>query len=135
MHTLHTLPPNAQRAIMDSLTPEERVMARRFAQVHASALSSLPVWLFSSGPLGDADHAIPPGEAADIPVLRRLTRAKDHRTFGGRLEMRHLNFAERATARTMHVPDGDSRDWDAIDRFAGEIAEEFLAAYSCVGRA
>jgi phospholipid/cholesterol/gamma-HCH transport system ATP-binding protein len=37
MRNLHTLPPNAQRAIMDSLTPEERVMARRFAQVPAPA--------------------------------------------------------------------------------------------------
>jgi menaquinone-dependent protoporphyrinogen oxidase len=108
--------------------------ARRFAQIHASELSSVPVWLFSSGPLGDADHPIPPGEAADIPVLRRLTRAKDHRTFGGRLEMKHLHFAERATARMMHAPDGDSRDWDAIDSFAGEIAEEFLATNCCVSR-
>lgn len=109
--------------------------ARRFAQIHASELSQVPVWLFSSGPVGDPRHPIPPGEAADVPVLRRLTRAKDHRTFGGRLEMKRLHFAERATARMMHAPDGDNRDWDAIDHFAGEIAEELLAAQCCVGRA
>lgn len=103
--------------------------ARRFAQVHASELSSMPVWLFSSGPLGPADHLIPPGESADIPVLMRLTRARSHRTFGGRLEMRHLGFAERAVARSIHAPDGDNRDWNAIDAFAGDIADELLGAH------
>jgi menaquinone-dependent protoporphyrinogen oxidase len=103
--------------------------ARRFAQVHASELSSMPVWLFSSGPLGPPDHPIPPGESADVPVLMRLTRAVDHRTFGGRLEMRHLRFAERAVARAIHAPEEDDRDWDAIDAFAGDIADEVLGAH------
>ncbi len=100
--------------------------ARRFAQVHASELCMKPVWLFSSGPLGSADHLIPPGEPADVPVVERLTRAVGHRTFGGRLEMKHLRFNERAAVRTIHAPEGDGRDWADVDRFAGEIAEELL---------
>lgn len=100
--------------------------ARRFAQLHASALCVMPVWLFSSGPLGPAQHRIPAGTPADVPVLLRLTRATTHRTFAGRLDMKHLHFAERAVARTIHTPEGDDRDWDAIDRFAGEIANELL---------
>jgi menaquinone-dependent protoporphyrinogen oxidase len=103
--------------------------ARRFAQIHASTLSSLPVWLFSSGPVGPPSHPIPAGEAADVPVLVRLTRACGHRTFAGRLDMKHLHFDERAVARTIHAPDGDSRDWEAIDRFAGDIADELHAAF------
>jgi menaquinone-dependent protoporphyrinogen oxidase len=106
--------------------------ARRFAQIHASELSSMPVWLFSSGPLGAPTHPIPPGEAADIPVLSRLTRANGHRTFPGRLEMKHLHFAERAIARTIHAPEGDSRDWDAIDRFAADVAEALLQLHVAV---
>jgi menaquinone-dependent protoporphyrinogen oxidase len=105
------------------------VEARRFAQVHASALCMMPVWLFSSGPVGPADHPIPPGTPADVPVLMRLTRAIGHRTFPGRLDMRRLHFAERAAARTVAAPDGDSRDWDAIDRFAGEIAGRLVGAH------
>jgi menaquinone-dependent protoporphyrinogen oxidase len=104
--------------------------ARRFAQVHASTLSALPVWLFSSGPVGPPSHPIPAGEPADVPVLVRLTRACGHRTFAGRLDMKHLHFAERAMARTIHAPDGDSRDWDAIDRFAADIAVALLAAFA-----
>jgi menaquinone-dependent protoporphyrinogen oxidase len=100
--------------------------ARRFAEVHGSELCVMPVWLFSSGPLGSADHPIPPGEPADVPVLMHLTHAIAHRAFGGRLEMKHLRFEERAIARMIHAPEGDSRDWDAIDRFAGEVAEELL---------
>lgn len=103
--------------------------ARRFAQVHASALCIMPVWLFSSGPLGPAERPVPAGEAADVPVLMRLTRARGHRTFSGRLEMHHLHFAERTMARAIHAPQGDSRDWDAIDRWAGEIADELLGAH------
>ncbi|HZE05286.1 MAG TPA: flavodoxin domain-containing protein [Solirubrobacteraceae bacterium] len=104
--------------------------ARRFAKIHASELTLLPVWMFSSGPLGTPGHQIPPGEAADVPVLRRLTRAIEHRTFGGRLEMKDLHFDERAIVRTIHAPAGDSRDWAAIDQFAGDIAEELLAAHA-----
>lgn len=102
--------------------------ARRFAQIHTSALCMMPVWLFSSGPVGPVDHLIPAGTAADVPVLMRLTRAIDCRTFPGRLDMRRLHFAERAVARTIHAPKGDDRDWDAIDRFAGEIADELFGA-------
>lgn len=100
--------------------------ARRFAQIHASELCMRPVWLFSSGPLGPDDHLIPPSESADVPVLLRLTRARGHRRFGGRLEMRRLRFNERAVVRTIHAPEEDRRDWAAVDRFAGEIAEELL---------
>ena len=103
--------------------------ARRFAQVHASELCVMPVWLFSSGPLGPADHRIPPSQPADVPVLLRLTRAGGHRTFGGRLELNHLRFDERGVVRAIHAPEEDRRDWAAVDRFAGEIAEDLLRAH------
>jgi menaquinone-dependent protoporphyrinogen oxidase len=104
--------------------------ARRFVQVHTSALGKMPVWLFSSGPLGAPDHLIPAGEPADVKVLMRLSRAVAHRTFPGRLEMKQLHFAERTVARTIHAPEGDCRDWESIDRFAAEIAEQLLGVPS-----
>jgi menaquinone-dependent protoporphyrinogen oxidase len=103
--------------------------ARRFAQIHTSSLCMVPVWLFSSGPVGPVEHPIPPGTPADAPVLVRLTGAVDHRTFPGRLDIRRLHFPERAIVRTIHAPDGDFRDWDAVDRFAAEIADELLRAH------
>jgi menaquinone-dependent protoporphyrinogen oxidase len=102
--------------------------ARRFAQIHASTLCMMPVWLFSSGPLGAAEHPVPAGEPADVPVLMRLTRAVGHHTFAGRLEMSDLHFSERAIVRTIHAPQCDCRDWHAVDEWAGEIAAELLGA-------
>ena len=106
---------------------------RRFAQIHASALCMLPVWLFSSGPVGPADHLIPPGTPADVPVITRLTQAIGHRTFPGRLDMKRLHFTERTLARTIHAPEGDSRDWNAITDFAGEVADALLRERVGVG--
>lgn len=103
--------------------------ARQFVDDHAAELSQRPVWLFSSGPLGPAGHLIPPSEPADVPVVLRLTRARGHRMFGGRLEMRHLRFDERALIRTIHAPEEDRRDWAAVDRFAAELAEDLLRTH------
>jgi menaquinone-dependent protoporphyrinogen oxidase len=102
-------------------------VAREFVARRATALSSMPVWLFSSGPLGPPDHLIPAGEPADAEQLIDLVQARGHRGFPGRLERASLGFAERAAAMAVHAPDGDSRDWDAIDAFAGEIAAELSA--------
>jgi phospholipid/cholesterol/gamma-HCH transport system ATP-binding protein len=49
IRTLHTLPPRAQQAILDSLTPEERMMARRYGQpvgatAHVPAPTSPDGW-------------------------------------------------------------------------------------------
>jgi menaquinone-dependent protoporphyrinogen oxidase len=98
--------------------------ARGFVCEHAAELSAMPVWLFSSGPLGPPDHLIPAGESADAEQLIDLVQASGHRVFAGRLEQASLGFGERVAARAVHAPEGDCRDWDAIDAFAGEIAAE-----------
>ena len=101
--------------------------ARRFVEAHATELSELPVWLFSSGPVGPPEHPFPAEECADGPELVHLVGAREHRLFAGRLERRSLCFAERAAANVVHAPEADSRDWRAIDEFAGEIAAQLLA--------
>ena len=102
--------------------------ARDFAARHATELGSRPVWLFSSGPLGPADHLAPAGAPSGIDVLVSATAARGHRTFAGRLDADGLGLAERLVARAVHAPYGDSRDWEAIDAFAGEIAAELTTA-------
>lgn len=102
--------------------------ARDFANRHASALAVLPVWLFSSGPLGPAEHLVPAGAPSGIEAIASATNARGHRTFAGRLDPATLGRAERIVARAVHAPNGDSRDWDAIDAFAGEIADSLHAA-------
>ena len=85
----------------------------------------MPVWLFSSGPLG-ADDPQPEGEPVHLDQLIGRTGARGHRTFVGKLDKDELGFGERLIVRAVGAPDGDFRDWDAIRVWADEIAEELL---------
>lgn len=96
--------------------------AREYAARHVDVLRRRPVWLFSSGPIGDPPF--PPDEAYDVAALRSLTGAKDHRTFPGRLDKTRLSFGERAMVTAMRAPLGDFRDWDAVRRWGAEIADQ-----------
>jgi menaquinone-dependent protoporphyrinogen oxidase len=100
--------------------------ARTFAEHHAGELTARPLWLFSSGPLGPPENLMPAQEPADIPSMMKLTGARGHRVFAGRLDLRRLGLAERTIVRRVHAPAGDSRDWDAIEVFADEIARWLL---------
>jgi menaquinone-dependent protoporphyrinogen oxidase len=94
-----------------------------FAEDHAPDLARMPVWLFSSGPLGDdvKDHEEQPRQ---LPALRRAIAPREHRVFYGALDTRVLGFAERMVAKAVKAPTGDFRDWAAIRAWAEGIAEE-----------
>lgn len=79
-----------------------------------------PVWLFSSGPLGAP--AQPDHDAVDVAHLVDAVHARAHRLFSGKLDKSVLGFAERAIVAAVRAPDGDYRDWAAIDVWADEIA-------------
>ena len=46
--------------------------------------------------------------------------------FAGRLDRKLLSFGEKAVVVAVRAPEGDFRDWDAIDAFAAGIAERLL---------
>ena len=96
--------------------------ARAFAEKHASALADRPVWLFSSGPVGDPPK--PDGGPADLDALRRITGARDHVVFGGRIDRHLLGMRERAVTRVVGADEGDFRDWEDIASWAAAIAHE-----------
>jgi menaquinone-dependent protoporphyrinogen oxidase len=95
--------------------------ARRYVERYADLLRQRPVWLFSSGPLGDPPH---PAEAvsAQVEALVEASGAREHRLFAGRIERGRLGRGERVVARAVRAPEGDFRDWAAIDRWARQIA-------------
>ncbi len=97
--------------------------AMEFVQRHAERLTDLPVWLFSSGPLGEE---IKDGmdQIRQLGELRETLQPKDHRVFFGALDKEKLGFGERMIAKAVKAPDGDFRDWDEIGAWAEGIAAE-----------
>ncbi|MCU1613631.1 MAG: hemG [Frankiales bacterium] len=98
--------------------------ARQYAATHAGELRNRPVWLFSSGPIGQPPF--PPDDPHDAGPLTQLTGARSHRLFPGRLEKSRLSFGERAMVTAMRAPVGDFRDWEAVRAWGNEIAAEVL---------
>ena len=88
-------------------------------------LEQRSVWLFSSGPIGDPPK--PDEEPAEVADLVKTLNAYGHRLFAGRLDRHRLGFGEKAVIMALRVPDGDFRDWDAIDAWSKQIAEELTS--------
>jgi menaquinone-dependent protoporphyrinogen oxidase len=99
--------------------------ARNLAE-RIAARTPRPVWLFSSGPIGDPPK--PDEEPVDVDGIVGATHARGHRLFAGRLDRHRLGFGEKAVVMALRVPDGDFRDWDAIDTWSTEIATELSRA-------
>jgi menaquinone-dependent protoporphyrinogen oxidase len=94
--------------------------ARRLVDRAGPDLARRPVWLFSSGPIGDPPK--PVGDPADAEPIIERTKAREHRVLAGRLVKSELNLAERAITAVVKAPEGDFRDWDEIRSWAAEIA-------------
>jgi menaquinone-dependent protoporphyrinogen oxidase len=96
--------------------------AKRLAEQHGEPLRRRPVWLFSSGPLGDPPK--PTEDPLDAADVVRLTGAVEHRVFAGRLDRRTLGLAERAICAALRVEDGDFRSWPEIRAWASQIGRD-----------
>jgi menaquinone-dependent protoporphyrinogen oxidase len=96
--------------------------AEELAREHAEVLRERPVWLFSSGPVGDQPLAM--AEPDCIADLMALTGAREHQLFAGRLRQAVLDLGERAALRVVRASEGDYRDWDAIREWANRIADD-----------
>ncbi len=96
--------------------------ARRFADRHAPALATIPVWLLTSGPIGDPP--MPADEPNETTSLATRLHARGHRSFAGCLDRTSLGLLERAVTAVLHAPDGDFRDWEAIRAWADQIVAE-----------
>lgn len=91
---------------------------------NADELARRPVWLFSSGPIGDPPQ--PEGEPQGVSQMVERIRARGHRTFAGRLDPDRLDLGERVIVGMLRAPTGDFRDFPAVTAWAGEIADAIL---------
>ena len=95
--------------------------ARDFVDRNRERLQAVPVWLFSSGPLGQDDPQ-PHGDPTHLDEVMQATRARGHRIFVGKLDKSELGLGERLATKMVKAPEGDFRDWEAIRGWADEIA-------------
>jgi menaquinone-dependent protoporphyrinogen oxidase len=100
--------------------------ARDLVERQRDALRRIPVWLFSSGPVGDPPK--PADDPIDVPPLLALVGAREHRLFAGLVEKRRLGFVERAIMAAVRAPEGDFRSWPDIEAWATGIARELRGA-------
>lgn len=113
--------------------------ARRFAKQHRAELQERPVWLFSSGSLGtdevddkgnDVRESARPKEFAE---LAEALHPRGEEVFFGSYDptAKPIGLMERLTrkmpATEQAFPQGDFRDWERIDAWARQIAEQLTA--------
>ncbi len=97
--------------------------ATEFVHQNKTTLAGRPVWLFSVGPLGVdfMDDEQQPKEKAEF---QETIKPRDHRVFFGALDHNKLTFTERMMAKAVRAPEGDYRNWEAIDTWAESIARD-----------
>jgi len=102
--------------------------ATEFVEREQVPLRQRPVWLFSSGPIGDPPMPPPEQTARNLEGIREATNAIDHRVFPGDLDRSNLGVAERVAAVIVRSPQGDYRPWHEIDAWAEIIADKLVGA-------
>lgn len=118
--------------------------ATAFVRRNRDLLAHRPVWLFSSGPLGNEPvdakgrDQLTAAEPKEFAEFARSIRPREERVFFGAYdpEAAPSGLAERLMARFLSVmpaardaiPAGDFRDWPAIENWADAIAGELEPA-------
>jgi menaquinone-dependent protoporphyrinogen oxidase len=105
--------------------------ARDFLKKHRKALRQVPLWVFSSGPVGDPAKDNP--EWMEPPKLAQKVEemgARGHVVFGGCLPAKPQGSMEKAVAEGISEEYRDRRDWGEIRAWAGEVASSLVAVPS-----
>jgi menaquinone-dependent protoporphyrinogen oxidase len=104
-----------------------RPAARRLLKRVGEEFEGRPIWLFSSGPCGQAEPswASPPGSEKRAERMS----ARGHVVFGGRVPLEPSNFIERGMARNCPPDYRDLRSWKTIRSWTADIGTE-LAHHS-----
>jgi menaquinone-dependent protoporphyrinogen oxidase len=99
--------------------------ARDVVERLGATMAPRPVFLFSSGPVGDPPK--PDGGPAEVERWMAVTHAVEHRVFPGRIDRARLGFGERAIVTALRVADGDDRPRQEIEAWARQIAATLAA--------
>lgn len=97
--------------------------ATEWVHRNQAVLAGRPVWLFSVGPLG-TDVKDTEQQPKEMVEFQEAIRPRDQRIFFGVLDHHKLSFAERMVVKAVRAPEGDFRDWEAIEAWAESIARD-----------
>lgn len=102
-----------------------RKEAAAFLKANEKALAERPVWLFSSGPMGQLpmEQALggwrfPQGLQ---PIADRI-KPRDITNFRGAADPQKLSFGDKLILKGVKAPLGDFREWDVIAAWARSVA-------------
>lgn len=115
-----------------------RKAARKFVERNADELAAHPTWLFSSGPLGtesvdkEGNDVLKGAEPKQFTDYADLVHPKGMQVFRGAYHHDKIRGGDRIIAWMPAIrdimPEGDFREWDAIDDWANSIADDLGAA-------
>jgi menaquinone-dependent protoporphyrinogen oxidase len=101
--------------------------ATTFVRKNATALSHIPTWLFSVGPLA-TDVKDDEEQPIELAEFRDKIGESHHAVFHGALDHSKLDRKDRMTMKAAGAPQGDFRDWDAIAAWVDGIAKSLKSA-------
>ena len=117
--------------------------ATAFVRRHRDVLALRPVWLFSSGPIGEliddkGRNQLEVSAPKEFAEFARTVQPREQRVFFGAYDpdAKAVGMAEGLMARFMRfapamrqaLPSGDYRDWPAIESWAEGIARDLQPA-------
>ena len=98
----------------------------KFLQENEGVLSERPLWIFSSGPLGEGDPVellhgwrFPEAQRA---LIERI-KPRDIAVFHGAIDLKKMTLLEKWVLKRVKAQTGDFRDWAAINKWAAGIVD------------
>jgi menaquinone-dependent protoporphyrinogen oxidase len=97
--------------------------ASEFVKRNSAELAGRPLWLFSSGPIGDVAEK-PQPNPREIAQFEQVLTPRGHVIFGGAFDREVADAKGGRFDRAINrfIPEGDFRDWPEIERWAVTIA-------------
>ena len=101
--------------------------AKRFLHRHRRDLAQRPLWVFSSGYVGEGERSPEWEEPAAIVKTVEELGAREHVVFGGRVPQ-DGGLMAKAMAKNTPPESADRRDWDEIAAWGSAIAAALRSA-------
>jgi len=96
----------------------------RFLAAHEKILISMPLWIFSSGPIGEG-NPVELSQGWRFPEVQRplidAVKPRDITVFQGAIDPNKMGILEKWVLKRVQAPTGDFRDWDLITKWTEEI--------------